>query len=282
MDCNFRVGIIGGGFVGKATKTLFGSTSIVYDLQEELCQPRTCTWEHILACDVVCICVPTPMNTTTGECHSSIVENVVRRLRDANYLGHVVIRSTVPVGTSDKLQCHFFPEFLTEKNWEYDVRECPQWIIGSHDKMFIQKISSLIDRSFLEGNIKSIRVVQVTPPIAETVKLFRNTFLATKIAFCNEWYRFCEKNNLDYETMRKVATADTRIGASHSHVPGHDNRTGFGGTCFPKDIASAIHQFHSVEVFCPVLTAVHTRNNEIDRPDHDWVTNVGRAVIHME
>jgi UDPglucose 6-dehydrogenase len=222
------------------------------------------------------------MNMTTGECHLSIVENVVRQLRDASYLGDIVLRSTVPVGTSDRLQCHFFPEFLTEKNWERDVRECPQWIIGSHDQSFIQKFSHLIDWSFLQGNIKSIQIVTITPPVAETVKLFRNTFLATKIAFCNEWYRFCQKNNLDYETMRKTATADPRIGPSHSHVPGHDNHTGFGGTCFPKDIASAIHQFHLSETACPVLTAVNTRNNDIDRPDHDWATDLGRAVIHTE
>lgn len=61
-------------------------------------------------------------------------------------------------------------------------------------------------------------------------------------------------------------------------VPGPDGRRGFGGTCFPKDISSLIHQFHDAGVPCPVLEAVQQRNNEIDRKEQDWRTDEGRAV----
>ena len=66
------------------------------------------------------------------------------------------------------------------------------------------------------------------------VKLFRNCYLSTKISFCNEIYRFCEKQNIEYENVRNIACNDERIGHSHSFVPGHDGKYGFGGTCFSK------------------------------------------------
>ena len=61
------------------------------------------------------------------------------------------------------------------------------------------------------------------------MKLFRNTFLACKVAFCNEIYEFCKKNDINYSRMVNLACNDERIGQSHNKVPGHDGRKGFGG-----------------------------------------------------
>ncbi len=70
---------------------------------------------------------------------------------------------------------------------------------------------------------------------AEMVKYFRNTFLSVKVSFCNEMYQYCKLKGIDYKTVRQVAASDKRIGLSHTQVPGHDNKLGFGGGFFKMD-----------------------------------------------
>jgi UDPglucose 6-dehydrogenase len=65
-----------------------------------------------------------------------------------------------------------------------------------------------------------------------TAKAVRNSFLATKVAFFNEVYDYCQANNIDYESVADVVGADSRITRSHTQIT--DER-GFGGHCFPKD-----------------------------------------------
>jgi len=67
---------------------------------------------------------------------------------------------------------------------------------------------------------------------------------------------------------------DDRIGSSHTDVPGPDGKAGFGGTCFPKDTNSLLHQMKN----SLVLKAVVERNQKVDRPEHDWESDKGRAV----
>jgi len=275
-----KCAIIGGGFVGRATSLLCGPNSIIYDLRPDLCRPHGCSWDDVLRCDMVFVCVPTPMDSATGECHLGAVSSVLDRFH--GFHGDIILRSTVPVGTSDKLGVHFLPEFLTEKNWERDVRSCSQWIIGTDDPSLADRFTRVLTRSVAQGIIASDRTCRIRPSEAEAVKLFRNNFLAVKVAFCNEWSSFCLAAGIDYDTVRHHAALDPRIGSSHTHVPGHDGRPGFGGTCLPKDIASSIHQFQAMNVPCPVLTSARMRNDEMDRSDKDWASDVGRSVIEKK
>jgi UDP-glucose 6-dehydrogenase len=112
---------------------------------------------------------------------------------------------------------------------------------------------------------------------AAMVKYFRNTFLATKIAFCNEIYNFCSVRGIDYATMIAVAADDSRISKSHTSVPGHDGHFGFGGTCFPKDISSLRVQMKDYDIPHYVIDAVIRRNDTIDRTEKDWMNDIGRA-----
>lgn len=84
--------------------------------------------------------------------------------------------------------------------------------------------------------------------------------------------------NINFENVRILSTLDTRIGVSHTMVPGPDSKRGFGGICLPKDLNSMIHQFHESNIKPIVLQSVLERN-EIDRPEKDWEADSGRAVI---
>ena len=282
----YTLGIIGNGFVGKATFQLQCNeiNIIAYDLNPELCMPKHTTFNDILKCDIVFICVPTPMKNN-GECYLVIVESVVQKLHENNYEGHIVLRSTVPVGTSNSLQCFFMPEFLTEANFIEDFKQNKNWIFGLSDnqeknKTFKTLIQNIITTAYTHNKIYVNKCSFVDSTEAEAIKLFRNCFLATKVSFCNEFYTFCDKKNINYNTIVDIAAEDDRIGKSHTRVPGPDKKFGFGGTCFPKDMNNLWYQMNQIEGCEPkVIEACIQRNNTIDRPVQDWNKNKGRAVI---
>lgn len=276
------IGIIGGGFVGKATAGFKNSknTVFIYDLQPDLCFPKDTKMEDIYACDVVFVSVPTPMSSD-GSCHTEIVEAVVRDLKEHD-VDHIVVRSTVPVHFSKSLNVHFMPEFLTEKNWKLDFANCNAWIIGTNENAsnkFKKIMLDIIRTCYQEDILVSPNVQFMTTSEAELVKYLRNCFLSTKVAFCNEVFHLCQKLQIDYDIVRNGFSMDPRIGESHTAVPGHDGKFGFGGTCFPKDTSSLVRQFAIHGVEAPVLNAVLHRNVTIDRPEKDWTLDQGRAVI---
>jgi UDPglucose 6-dehydrogenase len=281
------IGIIGNGFVGKATNQLKCNDIDIYayDINPSLCVPEHLTLEDMKHCDIIFISVPTPMSTD-GSCHLTIVESVISDLQRIDYKGFIVLRSTVPVGTCDLLSCYFMPEFLTEKNYIQDFIQNKDWIFGFPEKndpketlLFQEKIIHLFDLAYQNKRIEHNVLHFVQNKDAEMIKLFKNCFLATKVAFCNEIAEFCEKKNVNYEIVRKIATADPRILPTHSCVPGHDGKKGFGGTCFPKDTASLKYEMAKSGMKPYILESIIERNEKVDRPEKDWNENKGRAIV---
>jgi UDPglucose 6-dehydrogenase len=281
-----KIGIIGNGFVGKATKQLLCKDIqiLAYDIDPKLCQPENLQLCEMTDCEIIFVSVPTPMNKD-GSCYLQIVKSVFYDLQNINYQGFIVLRSTIPVGTSDDLNCYFMPEFLTEKNYVYDFINNKDWIFGllnvdeNKDNVFKSKIQELFDLAFQNDRIKHKNLHFLTNKEAEMVKMFRNCYLATKVSFCNEIYEFCGKKNVNYENVRKLAANDDRILHSHTQVPGHDGLKGFGGTCFPKDTSSLRYEMNKCNMKSYILEAIIERNENVDRPDKDWFENTGRAVI---
>lgn len=283
-----KLGVIGNGFVGKATRLLKNKDIeiIAYDTNHLLCDPYGVTLEDITHCDVIFISVPTPMKAN-GQCHTQIVENVVESLQKYINLDEkiVILRSTVPVGTATSLNCFFMPEFLTEKNFKLDFINNTNWIFGlkpnnkEQNEIFKNKMMYIISTAYMHQNITNKKVTFMCNEEAEALKLFRNTFLAVKISFCNEFEEFCKNKNINYETVRKYATQDDRIKESHTFVPGHDGKRGYGGTCFPKDIKSLSFQMKQLNMKSFIIDSSIQRNWEIDRKENDWIENKGRSII---
>lgn len=282
-----KIGIIGNGFVGKATKIL-KSKSInifVYDIIPELCEPKNLTLKGLCElCELIFVSVPTPCNKN-GSCYLNILNTVIKDLKEYIDLNKklIVIRSTVPPGTSDSLNCYFMPEFLTEKNFEKDFIENKDWIFGLkntiQDDDFIKKTTYLINESFKDGKIKHRNINYLKNNEAEMVKLFRNNFLALKVSFSNEIEEFCKLKNINYENVRNQAVKDLRIGESHTNVPGHDGKRGYGGTCFPKDSKSLLHEMKKINMDSYIIKSMDERNDKIDRSQGDWKNDVGRTTV---
>ena len=281
-----KIGIIGNGFVGKATNILENDNVelVIYDIDPKLCSPEGTTLIDICKTDIVFISVPTPMNKD-GSCHTGILDSVVNDIKNICDLNEnlIVIRSTIPPGVSDKLNCYFMPEFLTEKNFVYDFINNENWIFGlkntEQDIVFKEKIQKLFNYSCESGKIKYNNLHFVTNKEAEMIKLFRNNYLSVKVGFCNEIAEFCDKVDINYENVRKLATIDKRIGESHTKVPGHDGRRGFGGTCFPKDTNNLKCEMKKAGMKSFIINNVIERNETVDRSEKDWNDNKGRAVI---
>jgi len=279
-----KIGIIGNGFVGKATQIVACQEIdiLCYDINPEMCIPKGITLEDITEnCPIIFISVPTPMDKN-GECYLGILESVIHELDKLNYQGYKVIRSTVPVGTSKRLMCYFMPEFLTETNYIQDFIENKHWIFGSlgkEDTEFQEMIQKIFSTAHQYKKIKYDTIHFLTTEEAEMVKLFRNCFLATKVSFCNEIYEFCSHKNINYESIRELATIDDRITPSHSKVPGKDGHFGFGGTCFPKDISNLRYEMGKIGMKSYILSSVMERNETVDRKEKDWLENKGRATI---
>lgn len=279
-----KIGIVGNGFVGNATKQLECKDIeiISYDINPDLCIPKGTTLVDLNNCEIIFISVPTPMNKD-GSCYLEIIKNVLRDIESISYNGFIVLRSTVPVGTSDLLKCYFMPEFLTEKNYIQDFISNKNWIFGllgeESDERFKSTIKKLFLTAFLFNRINYNNINFLTNKEAEMIKMFRNCYLSTKVSFCNEIYEYCQHTGVNYQNIITLASSDDRIGTSHTAVPGHDGKRGFGGTCFPKDTSSLRYEMVNVGMNPYIMNAIIERNENVDRPEKDWSTDKGRAVI---
>ena len=277
---SFQLGIIGGGFVGGATSLLHSDNGVeckIFDLIPEKCVPLGTTFQDILKCQAIFIAVWTPITTTEqeyGKCDTKLVEKIIKQIKDSGYNGYIIIRSTVPVGFCKSQDVYFMPEFLTEKNWKNDFIGCENWIFGTNENQpaeINQQFKEFITNVIQHSSVLNKKVTFVTSSMAEMIKYFRNCFLSVKVSFCNEMFHFANAHNIDYNTLRDLACQDKRINTCHTLVPGHDGLYGFGGHCFPKDAASLQYQMNLVNIRNDIISAAIKRNNEVDRPEKDWL-----------
>ena len=274
-----NIGIIGQGFVGNAIYQKFKNyyNVLTFDLQVKLCNS---TIEEINeSCNIIFVCLPTPMEIN-GDCHLDIVENTLLGLDVIEKCKTIVVKSTIPPGTTRKwnkkfknLQIVFNPEFLTEANSINDFKNQTRIIIGGP-----KRASSKVRRIFTKAFPK-VKIIKTDSTYAEMVKYVTNSFLATKVSFANEMYQLCEGLDIDYDKVVEYATHDERLGYSHWNVPGPDGDFGYGGHCFPKDIGALISLAHDLNVRPRMLTATECKNNDV-RTNRDWEKQVGRAVIN--
>jgi UDPglucose 6-dehydrogenase len=283
-----KIGIVGNGFVGKATKLLACPSVeiVVYDIRPEACEPLGTTLEDLETCDLVFYCLPTPIGHN-GSCHTKILEDAVKLLKNP----YKVIRSTVPIGFSDSIDCFFMPEFLTEANWKEDFITSSHWVFGtlSNDnnsdlnrdlnREFIRRITMLFQTSKRESAIHSDTLYFVKSCEAEFLKLTKNCFLAAKVGIFNELYQLAQVKGVDIKVIRDLCCMDNRLGTTHMNVPGIGGKFGYGGTCFPKDTHSLYNQFQAAGVPSYYFQTSLVRNESVDRPEREWAVDYWRTTI---
>ncbi|MEW4241087.1 UDP-glucose/GDP-mannose dehydrogenase family protein [Priestia megaterium] len=186
---------------------------------------------------VIYIAVGTPENED-GSANLYFIEQAAKDIaKYASDYTVVVVKSTVPVGTNNKIQeiinaiagekrkikVVSNPEFLREGSAIYDAFYGDRIVIGTQDEVaanIVEKINEPFGIPILKTDIKS----------AEMIKYAANAFLATKISFINEIANICEKVGADIESVGKGMGLDQRIGTMFLNAG-----IGYGGSCFPKD-----------------------------------------------
>lgn len=269
----FKVGIIGNGFVGESQAFAFSPTAEVriFDIDP---LKATHTLDEVQECDYVFVCVPTPMRKD-GSQDISYIENVFNNAVEGPIY---IIKSTVLPGTTANLIANypnlsiiFSPEFLTERTAKLDMLTQARIIFGGHPKL-TGKVEELFAQRFMNRHF-----IHMDTTTAELVKYMNNTFFATKVSIMNEFKRLSDALGADWGKALYGFTADSRIGDSHLHVPGPDGRMGYGGTCFPKDVNALATLARELNVPLNAIEGGWKTNLEV-RPEQDWNSMKGRAV----
>lgn len=257
------IGIIGYGVVGKAWHNFclnyhIGKNYLIYDVSP--IKEKVSLKKLVLESDFIFVCVPTPKSKNSDKCDLSIIdktfEDINEILKDLPNNKIVVIKSTVPVGTTDNynekyssFKTCFMPEFLTEK----DLIVSTNRLVVGGDKNTTHTIAS----KFLGGRFFPDLV---SAKEAEIIKYMSNAILSIKVIFANEVKELCDKLLVDYSNIEKIVGRDHRIGNSHLSVT---EIGGFGGKCFPKDILSFMETFKEHGVDCSLLKTAWEKNLRI-------------------
>lgn len=254
-----KVGIIGFGFVGNAVKNaydLVGIESIVSDPAKGLIVKNY----QLENCDAIFICVPSPMKLD-GQCDTSILESVIDDLK--NYQGVIISKVTADPSKYKQLQEKHInlvhaPEFLVAATAKEDYIKGEFAIIGGRDE-FCEKALNII--RLAQPKITNYKFCSIQE--AALAKYTINSFLATKVMFLNQLKTLSDALNADYNTVTDCIRLDSRIGNSHTSVPGPDGKYGFGGACFPKDTSALNHLAKSLDVDFSILNEVILANKKL-------------------
>jgi UDPglucose 6-dehydrogenase len=278
------IGVIGAGWVGLVTGACFaelGHTVVIRDIVPEriraLWRGRVPIYEPGLvelldrnrdrisfttdmeevfeAASIVFVCVGTPP-MHSGDADLSAVWQVLDEIPALEHRAVLVMKSTVPPGTGEKVRarleaCHLShvgyvsnPEFLAEGTAVSDFMHPERVVIGAFAEADGDRIAVLYEE--MDAPIVRASVVS-----AEMTKLASNAFLATKISFINEIANVCEETGADVTVVAEGMGLDSRIGPKFLRAG-----IGYGGSCFPKDVAALKQLAGNSGYHFQLLTAV--------------------------
>jgi UDPglucose 6-dehydrogenase len=217
--------IVGKGVVGQATaKILKGS--VFHDPAKGSVVPNFEKYHYAV------VCVPTP-GDSNGLNHSAVEESI-KELKEKNFKGVLVIRSTCSpefLSNIDYPKLVYWPEFLRERTAELDALN-PHIVVLGGLSYLTEEWTGVLEK-FKHSCIKWFATDLTSAAVA---KLGLNSALAAKVAMFNTIYQVCEDEGADWKVVRAAIAADWRIGIGQTDVPGPDGSLGFGGKCLPKDV----------------------------------------------
>lgn len=235
--------IVGHGFVGKAVDYGFSHPKVHKTIVDPKYPDSPKLQDlNIGQYELIFVCVPTPFGKD-GKIDSSILEEVMSDLRRGNTIHDniIAIKSTVTPDILRKIKGHgvvYNPEFLTEKSANEQFIN-PQFHVIGGAFTDAQRLGRYYKKYSL---CNPCRIHYMGMEEASFVKYTINSFLALKVTFFNQLYDAAVQNDIDFNQVINVVGEDSRVGHSHTKVPGFDGKQGYGGACFPKD-TSALTKF---------------------------------------
>jgi len=314
---SYKIGIIGTGYVGLVSGTSFAASGnevycididedkiaklrkgispifepgLDYYLKQNIREGRlhfsTILKDAVSECSIIFLCLPTPPNEDgSADLHHVLdtAKEIAEIMLNAESKEKkiVVNKSTVPVGTGEKVQAIFDailgvgrvvvvsnPEFLREGFAIEDAMKPERVVIGTSDKWAEELMRDLYEPFVRSGN----PIIVMDVKSAEVTKYASNAFLATKISFMNDLSLFCEVVGADIEKIRIGMGSDSRIGKRFLFAG-----IGFGGSCFPKDVRALLHtaEEHNIDLVLP-KAAFEVNRKQMQRFVDKIVSRFGR------
>lgn len=289
-----KIGIIGAGYVGLVTGTCFaesGNEVVCMDINEKsveklskgICpiyEPQledliqknikeerlfftTNLEETVDKSEVIFLCLPTPPNEDGSADLSRVLEvskNVAQIMKEPKV---IVSKSTVPVGTGDKIKkifkehskfkidYAFNPEFLKEGAAIQDFMSPDRVVVGSSSSNAVEAMKEIFSAFMRTSN----RFIVMDEKSAEITKYAANSMLAARISFMNDIASLCERTGANVDSVRIGMGTDSRIGDKFLFAG-----AGYGGSCFPKDVKALISTGDNNGVDLKILKAVEEIN----------------------
>ncbi len=218
--------------------------------------------EAIAGADVVMLAVGTP-SAQDGSADLSMLFAAAKEVADAATGPLVLVtKSTVPVGTASKLRdvvkggkyaiaVASNPEFLKEGDAVNDFLKPERVIIGTDDDV----ARSVLEKLYRPMMLRELRILHMDTKSAELTKYAANGMLAVRISFMNEIASLCEKTGASIDHVRRGISSDSRIGKSFLYAG-----VGYGGSCFPKDVAALLVTARQHDVELGIVEATERAN----------------------
>lgn len=260
-----RIGIIGNGVVGQAIAWAHRSDDLII---RDPKMKDSASLDQFKDCDAIFVCVPSPPVDPTledGHCDSSILENTLKELLFVliNKPIPIICKTTAPPSVYARLQEEYpnivhCPEFLTAADNVNDYANSSYFVLGGDYNWAVKA------REVIRHGVPMTHEMFIVVPIkvAALFKYMMNSYLAMKVTFMNDFKKLADAEGVVWDDLKYLAGHDKRIGWSHMDVPGHNGEYGWGGACFPKDVAAILHEAMDLGTELELLGSVEDINKK--------------------